>query len=249
METKTATAKEVHAEFDRTGIELLSEANKILTDNNSKDKELAEKMKQLGFENAVSVKEDAKQMEEANAVVYFNRHYPLNKFFTEQAIEKVCVKYGLLFAKSDKYKGEIPMKNQLEIVNFKLREKDMPNVKLVKAELRDIGSGNMSMVSALFLGIDVFRDPSKYIKSVSVKEFSENKEKYLAEGWTDSSAFEYHIVAQPEFLNMVNIAVENEYKVVDKDPVVFRKVKGGYLLVSCWGNEASQEEFQNPINN
>lgn len=42
--------------------------------------------------------------------------------------------------------------------------------------------------------------------------------------------------------------IANEFMIID-DPIVLRKVKGGYLMVSAWGDEAKLPEAQNPNRN
>ncbi len=38
-------------------------------------------------------------------------------------------------------------------------------------------------------------------------------------------------------------------KIVVPDPVILQPVKGGYLIVTAWGDEASDPDIINPIHN
>jgi hypothetical protein len=96
------------------------------------------KLEEFGFKRAkdvVEVEEAAKAQalakDVAEKVAYYFKHYPFNKFITKEQVKDICKKYGLVFGKTEWYIGDIPKKNQLEITDFKVRDKD-------KVENRDI---------------------------------------------------------------------------------------------------------------
>jgi len=63
------------------------------------------------------------------------------------------------------------------------------------------------------------------------------------------------ICAPAQFMDMRSIKVSNNYKLESStpvyytDPVVIQPVHDGYLIVSAWGNEASDPIVVNPLMN
>lgn len=114
---------------------LLQEAKSILDNavniNEEKYILLAE-MNRLGFANAEEVKAFTdysdklkKQAEISEAIKYYKATYPLNKFIDETSVKVICEKYGLVLSTVNNYIAEIPLKNQKEIVMFRVKEKDI----------------------------------------------------------------------------------------------------------------------------
>src|ERR1044072_9231628 len=99
---------EIHNEFDSASERLLKDAKDIIATDTGK----SDRLRQLGFVNAKPVKEvedvrksqhDSRQL--AERVAYFSQRYPHNKFITEESVQKICEKYGLVFANASYYKG------------------------------------------------------------------------------------------------------------------------------------------------
>lgn len=114
---------------------LLEEAKSILensVDVNEEKYVLLEEMNRLGFANAEEVKAFTKYKEKiqkqtdiSEAIKYYKETYPLNKFIDEKSVNVICEKYGLVLSAVNNYIAEIPLKNQKEIVNFRVKEKDI----------------------------------------------------------------------------------------------------------------------------
>lgn len=257
---KTATAKDVHNEFDRVANELLTEATRIVSDSEKKKGFLSAKMRQLGFGNSVSVKEELERLDSSKNLLNARLLYPQNNFFTEKAIGDICKKYGLLMAKSGDYIGEIPLKNQEEIAAFKLapihqfvkaidRKKFSKNIQ----EIKDIkrSKNSKSFLGSLLVGvindITIGRLKREYEIVMSKKKFLVANDPNLS--FRSETLPELMIVATPENFNLANKEIVGEYMVIDKDPVVLCKVEGGLIQVSAWGNEASHDEFVTPAKN
>lgn len=62
--------------------------------------------------------------QEAEMREYYEFHYPGYKFFTEEEIDWLCKKYGLLFAEVKYYKDEVPRKVLQRLAAFKLNHND-----------------------------------------------------------------------------------------------------------------------------
>jgi len=114
---------------------LLQEAKSILdkaVNVNEEKYVLLEEMNRLGFANAEEVKAFNKykdklkhESEISEAIEYYKRTYPLNRFIDMKSVNVICEKYGLVLSTVNKYIAEIPLKNQKEIVNFRIKESDI----------------------------------------------------------------------------------------------------------------------------
>lgn len=122
------TVEDIHKEFDQAGEEILEEANRILKEKKDYSKE--KKLSDLGFIKIKSVliahEEDKKARAAkslAEIVGEYKRKYPY-KYITEERVNDICMKYALIFGKAEWFIGDIPEKNQQDIVNFKVDVKD-----------------------------------------------------------------------------------------------------------------------------
>lgn len=124
------TAEVIHQEFYSAGEKALQEAKDILA-KPSPDDSRAKRMMKLGFGTTKDCREvkdheqlRGKSKELIQTILYFQSHYPNNKFITPEAVKEICAKYSLLLGDANNYHGEIPEKNLVDIENFKLREQD-----------------------------------------------------------------------------------------------------------------------------
>ncbi len=120
--------QEIHREFDIAGDKLIEEANIILGNTPKINESKVDLLKSLGFtqtKELVKAEEVKRQVEftqkQLEAVNYYRREYPFNKFITEVQVQIICKKYGLVCGDVSKYQGFVPEKNLKEIANFKLK--------------------------------------------------------------------------------------------------------------------------------
>ena len=247
---KTATSKDVHNECDQEAEILVKEAQSVIAKAQKKDNILVEKLKEMGFGNSTSIKDNEKAMKLATDALRYKLLYPQNNFLTEEAIEKICKKYGLLFAKAEYFIGEIPEKNQIEIANFKIATEDKMVIAIDRTEFKK-NIGRMKAISkklktsgffeTIALAFERVAVKLKYEKAIAVMEAKDSTNFSIRKELKP----EYHIAATPDQLtSLAGKKVIGDYKVVDEDPVVFCKVDGGYLQVSAWGDESSLDEFK-----
>lgn len=114
---------------------LLVEAKAVINKKIPYDEESLERFKklhELGFKNISNVKEwneidsKQKQSESIKSIIeYYQQEYPLNRFISLQAVLNICEKYKLLLASVSDYISDIPEKNQKEIIEFKVKRKDI----------------------------------------------------------------------------------------------------------------------------
>lgn len=129
---------EIHNEFDTAPDRILQQALDIInTENNVKVElqnnivEKALRLKTLGFEknalvhNLTHTEREIKKSEGlidmnaemAHRVKYYTSTYPFLKFLPETELDRICDKYGLVYAPVKHYKMPVPEKNLQEIEN------------------------------------------------------------------------------------------------------------------------------------
>lgn len=236
VDTQAVIAK-IHNEFDTAGEKLLMEAKRILSQDVDIDK--GERLKKIGFSSTKAVTEaeetlkQKKDSEElAKLIEYYRQWYPSNKFITEEIVEAICKKYNLLCGDASRYKGDVPDKNLKEIEQFKLRDEE----KTQRTNLMDYYQ--MEMMSRMYLSVQGVFSGSRS----ESKEFNPPKE---VRTYLTTPAFK--ICAPETDFNTMGMT-KYGYKLIP-DPIVLQPVKGGYLIVSKWGLEASEETLVNEKEN
>jgi len=238
----TATIEKIHAEFDSASEKLLKEAKEIIAKNKSASK--GDRLKSLGFSNAEPVTqsiENRQKQELANLIEYYQQWYPHNKFITEEAVKSICEKYGLVFGEAAYYKGDVPEKNLLEMEAFKLRNEEKErrtNVDDYYTRQRFFAMAQSqssfgALGETLTLRQDIRRQPT-YPPPTEVTEYFVQPP--------------FNICAPEKDFDTRFMVKKDGYK-LEYDPIVLQPVKGGYLCVTKWGIEASDEIVTNPISN
>lgn len=213
--------EKIHRKFDNAEEKILAEAKQIIATHKKKD--LLKRLEDVGFSQAEPVKK-AKEVRRSEQLVELIESYrvtfPTYKFITEEIVNKICEKYGLVFSFADNYIGDIPEKNLTEIEQFVKRN----NIEVEKPVTYDVGNGiitfNISSFSFWGQRSDEFSEPhTKKFKIVAPEKDFETKNK-----------------------------VKKGYELID-DPIVLWPVKGGYIIVTKWGLEANDESLINETNN
>lgn len=240
------TVAEIHNAFDTAVDELINKAINIA----ARDEEKYNILSDMGFSNASPVKKISQQMEERKTqkqvskwTSYYREHYPLNKFITQELVESVCKKYSLVLGEAISYIGDVPNKNANEINRFKLRTEDFSyyicqwHVKSDK-----FGSG--------YAPVNFKEDGSvwgyKYTPAgAGVTSFIKHEEDKNC-----SYKPPFRICAPQKDFNMEGSKIASDgFSIEPEDPVVLQPVSGGYLIVSKWGDEASDKDLVNQIEN
>lgn len=210
---------------------LLQEAKSILekaVDMNQEKYVLLEEMNRLGFANAEEVKafteykqKMQKQKDISEAIKYYKETYPFNKFINEESVNVICKKYGLVLSTVDNYIAEIPLKNQKEIISFRVKEKD---IRIPYEAFRN------------------FRPRLLDIRSIrALSDINEEKMDNMVCG-------QDLLIIAPKHKFKKGLIQEGNVLKID-DPIVLQPVKHGYLICSSWGLEAGDELVVNEINN
>jgi hypothetical protein len=177
----------------------------------------------------------------------YRNKYPYLKFITEEQLNGLCDKYGLVYAPIANYTGTIPAKKLLEIQNG-LRQleggNDKPRPVYRYSVTDEVGEG-WNFLSDVELNMwDVkkkfdsdARIAKIYETDIVVREI-ENSDPVIA-------------APRSQFTGLDNMKEKGFgfFKVTRKvipDPVVLHPVIGGYLVLAKWGLEANDEALMIP---
>lgn len=264
----------IHHEFDIAAETLYKEAVAIITKVGPINEDKTERLKALGFNSVPEVKEVAQKKQQIEMSVAmrdmineYKRKYPFNKFITDEQVKTICMKYGLIYGETSRYKGFVPEKNLKEIETFVKQYKfdktaiaipfatALPTFVPQKDRPRyviDLSDAEMEKSTL---------DPTK---SVMVSKANRMRMQHAGDNkfygsiqidgrmiHADMEIIGLQIAAPFKDFNTQGMDVE-DYKLVQKhvpDPVVLQPIKGGYLIVTAWGDEASDPLVMNEINN
>ncbi len=213
--------EKIHSEFNGAGEALLKEANEILNGEKfSTDK--ADLLKKVGFRNVPEVKEIDKKIEKkelsdslVNAIQLYKLHYPKQKFITKEMVDAICQKYNLICGNVSAYKGFVPLKNLKEIEAFN-----------IKPEHCDY---------------QVFFHESPYKKS-SYNEYAKekNRDNIYYSSFPIRANTALLICAPAKDMELTSRQkVQGNWIIEIPDPVVLHPVPEGFLILTAWGEEAS----------
>lgn len=264
------SVEEIHNAFNSDLDRILNEYNFRLESEQTFKSiiEKAQVMREVGFINAktsiISKEEEdkiTKAKDDFKALQYFQNKYPLYKFITRESIHILCKKYDLYFARAEKYIDDIPDKNLKEIQNFKISKLD---ASYNLAEYPCSEGVNLSPYS--YTEDIINTEPNITERNRLLRELQERKES-MSTSW--SSILEYStssrkgveksfwIVAPlhmfSESITFTDDREESNFWSPDTnqmnplilDPIVVKPVaykdKEYFLIVSAWGQEASDE--------
>lgn len=257
----------IHNEFYCAGDDLLREANEIISSNVFSE-EKTNQLKKFGFTSVPEVVEVEQKVEKKKIahktielVQKYHFKYPNNKFITKDMVEEICKKYNLVFGDVSLYKGFVPLHNLKQIEDFYKKHPfntyscvdefgktftiDMSDFEIKRSEIspqyfhfypKDINIKEHSFQSRE--GVNFYgRDYSGLICSKSI---------FVSRMTKDSTI----ICAPLKDMNTEGMNLKGyELKKHIPDPVVLQPVEFGYLIISAWGDEASDELVVNEINN
>lgn len=274
---------EIHKDFDTAQDRLLDQANKILSelkvDPQAELEDKARRLKNIGFINTPTAKKAeqviekrkevesqiVKTREEAELIKYYKRIYPFQKFLTEQELDRICNKYGLIYAPVNAFIQEVPDKNLKDIENAKaLSNEDRPPT-AYKVKVTEFWESVPQEIKEL-LKDEVIYDDDLYIDKPSENGLSRTIKKLGYKG--NYTGYIYRtatikkinrsglfICAPQSHFDLKDLSKESKlgfFKVETreiKDPIVFRYCKGGIQVLSKWGLEASDPALLNEIDN
>ncbi len=260
---------QIHNEFDSAEERLLQGADKVLKElgiiTESQMEKHAELHKQLGFHNSKIAKEHSDinrkltiSKELAGLIHYYKQNYPIQKFLTEDELNRICEKYNLIYAPVGNYIENVPEKNLAEIANVRPIDKlhEQEDKYSVAVSFAGDSYTNKQMNSFFKNPIPVSAELAREITSRSLHWWPlcerlgySGKEPTFQSGINHTIIKEDRqglFIAAPKShfdLDGVEMASKFGYasisRIVVRDPIVFRYCKGGIQVLSKWGLEAS----------
>lgn len=216
--------QEIHDSYDNAHEEIISWANDIISKANTEDINKGERLAKLGFINTIKAKFSEKEIklkkeakEKAELINYYNIHYPFNKFISREQVSQINKKYNLVCVTADCYLEDIPEKSLQEIENFKIKN-------------------NKDLV---FQGV---LDDWKYKETFNFLTIEECENRKLIE--VKEEGLYISCPKSEAKINSGYSVKEDGFVLKDKevkDPIVLKPVVGGFLIVTKWGLEASDE--------
>jgi hypothetical protein len=229
--------EEIHHAF-YTEVDRLLESAKISNPVNEKIIKKAERLRKLGFIKTKEVEiyikskmEEISKNERIELINYFSSKYPLYKLITKESVKSICNKYGLIYGPVNYYKGDVPDVNLRHIENFKISDND----KCFNVE---------SFSSTWFTDYNAFLEQEN-----RKKEYLKLGRINISRHIIEESPLE--IVAPVSDFDTTNMKISDFKlsKIKIPDPVVlqpvFYKGEKHYLIVTAWGNEASDSLIVN----
>lgn len=266
---------EIHNEFNTAAEKLLLQAKSIIKEAESKDTGKVSRLEALGFSKVSQVielkpllQQSALSKEQIELVNYYKFHYPLNKFITEEQVKAICHKYNLVCGDVSRFTGFVPEKNLKDIENFKLKKAErnmlvsLEGLVFEDAEIKKttefgyyhiykIGSKDYAFQSND--GIRFYGHDKKNI--FGYKNLPDNISKMASDPTFATNIVignALQICAPVKDMDITGLELTEGYKLQKKhipDPVVLQPVKGGYLILTAWGPEASDPMVVNENNN
>lgn len=247
------TIEAIHNEFDSAADRLLAEAKGIIS------MEIGDKGKRLsavGFGKTKEAtiwaeREEAKKESTrlSGIIRYFSIRYPNNKFITDKEVKRICEKYSLVLGDASDYKGGVPDKNLKEIEAFSLKESDGKQyVAMWFTRLNDTGRLVPCRGDAkkMYFGYRKFESnlfgPDQFINVAKPESGADSCIIYERPSYKIcASASDFDMRGK----TLKGYLVKNEVP----DPIVLQPVNEGYLIVTKWGLEASDELVVNQNHN
>lgn len=254
-----AEVMEIHHAFETAGEALLAEAKDILKQCDSQSLEKGKRLMRAGFTQTLEavaatriIPKENNAKEIANLVLYYQHCYPNNKFITYNQVISICDKWNLICGGIDRFKGFVPEKNLREIESFRINRKDIADN--LAYNIKGWSNGDTKSKIMAYL-------KNKYPNGVPVSliggsagtryiQISGISGHMWVESFNEIDGESRLICAPKKDMKLEGLVQFGKFflsvnKKTFPDPVVLQPVKGGYLIVTAWGDEASDENVVN----
>ncbi len=262
---------EIHNSFETASDRALEEARRILgIDIPRLDmSDEVSMLKRAGFSNTTLVK-NYKAQESANyeavnkcsaakkradIVQAWAVKYPQYKFIFMDQVTDICKKYGLVCGSVERYKGDVPKKNILEISKFKVKGEDIYFRRSYNDRYRGWSEKEMNLFDkSEFVSTDEKMrqeqpykpepiDYSQFHTDMGYRSFMRHSAKENPHSYIEVP---FYICAP---LSDMDVSPNTKQKGVFlqdvPDPIVLHYVKDGFLIVSKWGLEGDDPSLVN----
>ncbi len=239
--------QEIHHAFENAGENILAEAQSILKDCETKTIDKGKRLLSLGFKQSkeaviytgiIGKETDAKKISEL--VIYYKVRYPNNKFITEKQVKSICDKWNLVCAPVDRFKGFVPEIKLKEIERFNVHGNDKRDMvcKNIKFTFNYVDENEQAALKRKYRN-GIYPVPQRgEIEGANIKSYDliDNQSLLICAPKKDMDL---------QGLQKLGAIFASFNTVTIPDPVVLQPVKGGYLIVAAWGDEATDENVVN----
>lgn len=252
------TIEQIHNEFFTASEKLITQAKAILE---KPINEKAFRLEKAGFSVAQGVEEhkrlaeqQAKEKAFADMVNEYQMTYPNNKFITEEQVTRICKKYNLVCAPVARFKGFVPESKLKQIEAFtNVAPRHVPDKKIRITSVWNASNIFNSLTAKLirqelgeFLDYD---HPNIEYNGGQPWRIHASFGRYYISGYQEKK-YERSICApKKDFdlkgLSKLGLFFSSLTTHVVPDPVVLEPIKGGYLILAAWGDEAKDEDVVN----
>jgi hypothetical protein len=200
-------------------------------------------------ERKAALAEAEKERSRNERILYYRKTYPAYKFLTQEQLEGICEKYNLVYTGVRYYTGDVPDKNLKEIADATIRKEDAKRNVIhvwVKPKYAEPEGSFLFDVDEPLENDDLFHS----VEFLTYQEADRRKFRYPTLIETKSSITDcsglYIAAPKSKFTGLERFAIDasvgflrsKTWRPEPKDPIVFRFVKGGILIISMWGDEA-----------
>lgn len=267
--------QQIHHAFNTAADRLVEEAKEIMTKAAACDIQKVSRLESLGFKQVKQVAEIKPLIkaadlskEQLELLAYYKQNYPFNKFITEVMVQQICSNWGLVCGSVDLFKGFVPEKNLKQIEQFKLKPAEASIITFTNVRKYN-GNNLIDNISITNGEVHCVRDYWHLYKKGSKLEH-DNRAFQSSDGINFYASDMYNIFGLAHIGNIrfnisqglqicapikdmdtTGMKISRGYKLVKHvpDPVVLQPVNGGYLILTAWGDEASDPLVVNEINN
>lgn len=254
-----AVVAEIHEIVYSTQDRLIQEATELVS--GQIDDQKAERLSNLGFntcKDVAVIREKKNKMDRAQKVLmdilYYKDKYPFYKVIDQETIDRICSKYGLVHGEVSDFKGFVPEVKLREIERFRVAMEDKGSKEEQDRRFNRFDGGgwggSINGISineidpAWFIPMSTARSGMGLRAQIAMDSNSPKKSK------APSLRASLEILAPICDMNTQNKRLEGN-RLVNHDPIVLQPTKtpGLYFIVTAWGDEASDPEVVNEINN
>jgi len=266
---------EIHSAFNNAGDEILQKAMESVVKVEPKKSIKVELLKKFGFTQTNEVKDyeiiehKAKLDKQLIDIIHqYKVKYPLNRFITDEQVDAICTKWNLVQGDVSRYKGFVPEKNLRDIEKF--TERHIPkgaifldNMVIEGYEVKLKGSryhlfklgtndkyllqsdegiefyGTLNNVKDLEYHSKLINKIKSEVSPASLRR----NDTFIMGAMVKTTPFK--ICAPIKDMDTSGMRLINNKLVHIPDPVVLFPVELGYIIVTAWGDEASDENVVN----
>ena len=252
--TEKEIIDQIHKEFYTASDEALIEAKEYLAslDNNEK----LGTLHSLGFVNAKGVKDHVETNTKADSIrtmsqiiTKMSQSYPFYKFITAENVNKICKKYNLACAPVDRYLGDVPHKNVVEIEKFTSNYSYHTAFERVTDITYQYGSLDSTAIRRFKTWLKTQKTVTEQEAHTKFRDLGGTRGGINCKVEKKMMNETLHICAPKKDLNLKGLSKAGSIfsmaqifkinEVTIPDPVVLCQIPEGYLIITAWGNEAS----------